>query len=1069
MVDKDAPPDGFEDNGPPDGHIDSNDGPPDGFEAQSFPAAAIARDSVSSAGRTISSLAGTDLAGKTYDIGHGISSGLDTAIESPVGQAVAKVVSRSEFQPYSSDDILNPDLSGSPIEQVGKSIKSLYEIPSRTMATLQIPQVVAQNYIQEKMLKNGANKYVALAGGMIAGNIADPINVIAAVEIGGAINASLKARQALKMEMLTEEAKRAATVGEAVHTGMPPVPDAPATPTPSHPMDVIKPDEAALNAQGKPYALFIGNQEGVGPMYNVYGEHPTLSNGRYNHSTVSADTLGKEGIPILGREGRVPEGVMPGAKTIPAVNAKPGAEQTWEKSLQNVYSEKGSPGISEDIVGRNENYSVPYKSQTDINYVYRDEAGDPKGVLTIFREQPGQDKGGFYTIAVHPEFRNKGIATNLINFAKEKGVDFGELAKESAFTPEGASLFNKEIAYKPVKPLENPVSVQTEHLKEPMTAAYQAKQPPEQFVNWTNSAIKELDDLGSSSQLAAPSSDAAQDLKSTFRRYVGHQELARYDASQMTDQFAGYVPDRDRRVLLTLYAQNGKAPTIEELHTLQTTLKGVKSEGAQSLSKTAGNLIGQNLSLTESEQAALGAYNRYFEGIGENAKKVGVLSRLREIYGGPHVYESKADAEAGFMKKIISGKTRFAQPRLFDNVMEAIENGFVPKTLDSAELLSIYHQSVSKAASERYLMDTLERQGLINYQGRGQQIKGFQAGGTIVEGQIYKKIPYSENAEVQRVMARAAEDPVLDYPIVRAVEKLNTLQKTGSLYMQVFHPKALAMEAMGKGFSPMKFREGLKLVRENPDYIRSMIRSGLVVNDVADIGKELTKNAIRDYKGGNPVQLVRKANDIYQGWVFGDYMTGLKVWNSNVLTKRFVDMGIPEARAIELAVEDSNRTFGALNLKLMNRSPNIQRLFHMMAFAPDWTESRARQMMNVVGLGFGDVASRERQLLTLESWKYWSRTTAIATATHYAAMINPFEKVLAIDMSAESGFKDVTKVAKLLKLDPVYFRSKFAAVPRTFMDFVDPRMSTERKIQNLFMQPLPITAQNAIREMQKED
>lgn len=79
-------------------------------------------------------------------------------------------------------------------------------------------------------------------------------------------------------------------------------------------LSIVKPDEEALNAKGKPFALFIGNQPGEGAMYNVYGEHPTLSSGRYQHSTVTAETLAKEGIPITGREARVAEGVVPQTK-----------------------------------------------------------------------------------------------------------------------------------------------------------------------------------------------------------------------------------------------------------------------------------------------------------------------------------------------------------------------------------------------------------------------------------------------------------------------------------------------------------------------------------------------------------------------------------------------------------------------------------------------------------------------------------------------------------------------------------------------------------------------------------
>ena len=71
-------------------------------------------------------------------------------------------------------------------------------------------------------------------------------------------------------------------------------------------------------------------------------------------------------------------------------------------------------------------------------------------------------------------------------------------------------------------------------------------------------------------------------------------------------------------------------------------------------------------------------------------------------------------------------------------------------------------------------------------------------------------------------------------------------------------------------------------------------------------------------------------------------------------------------------------------------------------------------------------------------------------------------------MAAESGFKDVTKLAKLLQLNPIYFSSKMAAAPRTFVEFIDPRKSMDRKITQLFEQVLPLPIQEGIRNIGKE-
>ena len=830
---------------PPDGLLSD---PPDGYETRSFPH-------------------------KIGDaLGKGINAVLDPIAESPVVKGTLQTIGeRPELQPLP----MEPELgSGKPVSgpmdvarEGAESAMDTLESPIRAGATLQGPQMVAQQKTMDYLTSKGANRYVALAAGMLAGAVADPINVMAAAEVGSGVGAFIKSRNALKMDMMKDGVEAASKVSE---------------------------------------------------------------------------TIGKSDIP-------------------------------------------------------------PVREEPPLAKKFEGEMPPPLG--------PGQ-KGYIPTEAV--------------------------------------------------------VSETTNHMEIPISTEFYPKEPPAKLTQWMNSAVKELDDLNSAREIAAPSIDPHQDFSSTVRRYVGHKELARFDAMKMTDEFAGHIPDKDRRVLLTLYSQLGRPPNIEELNILRTKLSKVKSAGAQAIGKSAENLMDQSLSLVPQEQQALAAYNTYFDGMGENAHKIGVLDRLKEIYGGPHIYAPKEEAEAGFIRRIITGKSRFSQQRTFENVIEAVQNNFVPKTLDSAELLSIYHNGISKAASERFLMDTMEKQGLINYEGNGRQIKAFQSGGMKIKGEVYKKTAFSDNPEVQKVMSRIAEDPVLDYPVIHAIEKMNNFQKMGSLYLQVFHPKALAMESMGKGFSPAKFKAGLDLIETQPDYVRGMIRSGLDVNVVADIGKNLGSNAAREYKGVNPVAMTRKLNSIYTDWVFSKYMTGLKIWNSNVVAKRFIEMGLTKERAMELAVEDSNRTFGALNLELMHRSPNMQRLFHMLAFAPDWTESRLRQMMAPIGRGIGDVTSREAKMVASEARSYWTKTFALAAVTHIAGMINPYEKYLKVDMAAESGFKDVTKLAQLLQLNPIYFSSKMAAAPRTFVDFIDPKKSMNRKMEQLIEQVLPLPAQEIIRNAEKE-
>lgn len=1042
--------------------------------------------------------------------------GAEAALGSlPVQESLRAVAERPEMQPLPLEPTITPQKPvsgpGDVVREAAGLAEDTLSLPIRTGATLQMPSAVAQEKTTDYLISKGANKYVALAGGLIAGAIADPINVMAAAELSAAARAQSVARKALKMELLKEDLAGALNTAKAMGAD-----EAPrlaewlkerqilnrevAEPEPMMPdgmrvnqsqlkskeladqlkaintqkLDLPVVDPKTIPANHEPVAVFIGNQDWgngeVQALFNIHGDHPSV------RSTVTLETLQKEGIPVIGRESRVPEGTIPAGMSAERPRPLPGRGSEPSK-FKEIAIPEGEPRT--ELLRSASGLEVPQYTpkmtplKTGDSSLIIGSQGmelDQPRIIGMEETRPNTGKISYEEATVLPK-ENKILVPEGYEPTRPETRQVPEFPGKAPDISEPGGVYGQPIepAPTPVSPTESTFSEQTAHVDPPVSTEFYSGELPKQIEQWTNAATKELDDLNTSLELAQPSTSPHDDLASIIRRYVGHQELARFDASKMTDEFAGYIPDKDRRVLITLYSQLGRSPSIEELNTLRVRLGAVNSKAAKRFAESAETLMGQNLSLTQQENLALNSYNKYFKGIGENAKKMGILDKLREIYGGPHIYEPKADAEAGFFRKLVTGKSRFSQPRTFNNVIEAVEAGYVPKTLDSAELLSMYHNGISRAASERYLMDTLVKKGLINYEGRGSQLKGFQSGGMKINEEVYKRIPFSENKEVQKVMGRITEDPVLDYPFVRAIERFNNWQKTGSLYLQIFHPKALAMEAMGKGYSPAKFTEGMKMIEQNPDYVRQMIRSGLVVNDVKDVGKQLASNAVKEYRGANPVSLLRKLNDVYTDWVFGKYMTGLKIWNSNVVAKRFIDMGVAPERALELAVEDSNRTFGALNLKLMNRSPNMQRLFHMMAFAPDWTESRARQMASVFGRGIGDVTSQESKLVAAESRRYWARVSALAAVTHMAGMINPYEKFLSVDMSAESGFKDTVKVAKLLKLDPVYFSSKMAATPRTMVDFMNPQISAKRKFQFLFLQSLPINVQTGIRELAKEE
>lgn len=867
--------------------------------------------------------------------------------------AMGTIGARPEMQPFNS---LKPDIpKGSPLEQVTGSMKEVAEFPMRLSATLQEPQVMMQNATKEQLIKKGVNPYLATFGGMAAGVLADPINMMAAAEVGAAgISGFSKSRQALKMAMLEEDGMRAKSIAQNMTGTPPPTPPPAATKLP-----VMKHGATT----GDVHALFAYNENfGAGfppeSKYQVWGDknNPVFTSKKLVHgSQATFDQLKEAGVPIVGRTER--------------------SVGQWEPL---------------DPIGE----------------------GAPR---------PGAPASGSA-----PTARPEPVATGYM-------------------------------------PTESMVSEETADMPRPESDTWIEAKPTTKLDAWRNSAVNELGDLHTSMDFAAPSEDAHKDLMSTVRRYVGHEELARFDASKMVNEVAEHIPDAERRNLVTLYSQLGRSPTTEEINSLRAATEGAKEPGVKAINKAMTSLLDQNLSLSPQEAAVLKSYNGYFDQIGTKAQRMGLLRNLRESYGGPHLYMPKEEAAQGFIKRIVTGRSRFAQRRTFDNVFEAIKEGHVPKTLDSAELMGIYHRNISKAAAEKFLMGSMEKQHLINFTGDGRQIKSFQPHMERIEGEVYARQPYSDIPEVQKVMSRIAEDPVLDTTVIRALEKVNAWQKSAVLYMQIFHPKALAAEAIAKGFSPARFKDGLDMIEKNPEYVRSMIRSGLVVNDAKDIGKQIASHVTTGKNYANPLSFVKKINDIYSDAIFGKYMTGLKVYSSNHMIKRLVNMGVPQERAIQLAVEDSNRVFGGLNLRLMNRSPNMQRLFHLVSFAPDWTESKLRQMGAPLGLGLGDVTAQEAKMLSSQSRQYWVNLTALATATHLLNMVNPANKVLSVDLSQESGFKDVKKLMMLATANPVYFTSKSSALIKDLVTLMDPFSGMQQKMKKIAKDTMPINVKEMLK------
>lgn len=568
-------------------------------------------------------------------------------------------------------------------------------------------------------------------------------------------------------------------------------------------------------------------------------------------------------------------------------------------------------------------------------------------------------------------------------------------------------------------------------------------------------AIKEASDLSTRLELEAPSADPDSGRKQVWNRSVGFKQVGRLDIDHMVDAYSDFMPDRSRRNLITMYSQLGRAPSLEEINKLRLSYAGKKSKEAISMYNELTDLMGQNLSLNTQERGALKITENYFEGMGQNAQKVGVIGDLRQVYGGPHLYMSPEEANQGTFKKMISGRSKFALQRDFDNVFQAADAGHLPRTLDAAELMGVYHGGITKSIGDKYLIKALEKRGLINYIGEGQEIKGIKAEGlTLKDGTRYQKAVYSTDPEVRRLVEHTTEDLGSLVPYTQGIQKFYAYKKAAQLWGTVFHPFALAVEAGAKGFSPTSFSKGLELIDKNPELVRSMVRSGLTYDHISDWGQRLVEMAGKDKSAFNPMALVRKMTDIQNDVVFRKYMMGLKVYHTNMLAERLAGMGIIPERAMQLAVTDANIAFGGLNLEQAARAENVQKAFKLLAYSPDWTESKIRQLGGVAGKGYedfiGELSPQEKQIMTKQSRTAMVKLVSMAVATSVAQEMNPAKKCVSIDTTAESGFKDYKKLFGVLSGNLSYFSSKKSNLVRDFITMLDPKMSLPDKLKSVF-------------------
>ncbi len=358
--------------------------------------------------------------------------------------------------------------------------------------------------------------------------------------------------------------------------------------------------------------------------------------------------------------------------------------------------------------------------------------------------------------------------------------------------------------------------------------------------------------------------------------------------------------------------------------------------------------------------------------------------------------------------------TEHTNKRLIETVKEGVDEfNIKPKTLDIAELIPIYAQSINNAVANSIFVDAVK---LFHRAGqpmllpaskappgwittdhpalRGWVFKGEKDGNAFMAYENMKAHPDLASF-MNRIFGKRITLPVhifgADRDLFRGYEMGNMLLKKSWLSLSFFHPIALTQSLVAK-LAPKRVPKDFATpfyymlnpqkgtpVQENPELARRAIQKGGVqFGSTSDYDVNRIQNALDRFAEINKnIPLLK--------WVTKGFAKFNKAWDKglwNYLHDGFklyawYDIEQRAPKNMTKAEEDKyykeqgayiNDAFGGQNWDLLMMSPKIRQILNWGFLSMDWTISTFRQALGVMGIGKVDRSEPYfKQLLTKKS------------------------------------------------------------------------------------------------------
>lgn len=339
-------------------------------------------------------------------------------------------------------------------------------------------------------------------------------------------------------------------------------------------------------------------------------------------------------------------------------------------------------------------------------------------------------------------------------------------------------------------------------------------------------------------------------------------------------------------------------------------------------------------------------------------------------------------------------RSNFKKQKVYDNGLQAIENGVMPATLDFVDELSAYARNSGNALRHAHLAEVLRSNAVMPMENgkkfiisegsddfkpavvtnEGQE-KGWEVPKT-ADGSTYKDLGNIDNAGQYRGIYAHPEfyswlEANLRVPKVKGVFKtfLRATQMVKGITFftpGLYHAGSLGRKAIYAGagakiqgfWNPFSMQgEGLAAIANKHPSIFKWFGGGFMLHQ-HDFMRQTFGNREYNMKTGD-LTYTSKFNDFIDkytnwghDWLFEKWQLGVKMGFALRLerTEAFQNMVRDHGEDYAYAhySEMLNNTFGGQNLEMMGRSKVMQSVLQAFFLAPDWQEAKFRRLFGTV-------------------------------------------------------------------------------------------------------------------------